>query len=186
MQLAALISQITEPMVIFLLLAVAAGVMSGLSGTGLYWFIAYLLMLSACIWVARVRLTRSLHTNWDASDRHKRIPLLLLLLGFCYLLFWSLKFWNNAALTWTSSMYFFWLLGFFLITLKTKISGHISVLTLASGQIIWWFGPALTPVLVSIPLVAWSRVVLKRHTLVEVIGGFLYSLIFLIFIHYVG
>jgi len=71
-----------------------------------------------------------------------------------------------------------WFIGDIAITSKIKISGHIQILVLTIGYMIAWYGAAMIPLLVLIPFVGWSRLVLKRHTLVEVIGGVLYSGIF--------
>ncbi len=174
-------------MIVLFLVMLIAGWQSGLRGAFLIGYDAYLCGFVVIIGLVRAVMARRARTNWDISDHKKRLlPLLVLTVIFGVNLVITNSIFHNTGLLNMHRLWFIWIIGFYLITLKTKISGHISVLTLASGQIIWWFGPALTPVLVSIPLVAWSRVVLKRHTLVEVIGGFLYSLIFFIFIHYVG
>jgi len=63
------------------------------------------------------------------------------------------------------------LLFMLIITLRWKISGHCTavaglvVLTLAL------FGENLLPLILLIPLVAWSRIRLKRHTLAQTIAG---------------
>lgn len=63
------------------------------------------------------------------------------------------------------------LLSMLLITLRWKISGHCTavaglvVLTLAL------FGDSLLPLVLLIPLVAWSRIRLNRHTLAQTIAG---------------
>lgn len=174
MRFATLISQWTEPMIVFMGLALLGGWQSGLRDAVFFFYVIYLLVISIIIWFVRLRLTRSLHTNWDVSDRPKRVRLLVLLLGFSILFFSSLVFFGSASLMKVSGMYFLWLLGFSLITLKTKISGHMAVSTLAVG----WFWP----IALALPFIGWSRLVLKRHTVREVIGGFLYSFVFLLFL----
>ncbi len=186
MHLSSFISSITEPMVIFLALALFGGIHAGLTGVGLHAYIAYLIFLTIGIWVVRIRLTAKLHTNWDASDRKKRVPLLFVLLGFSVILFGSLMFWRTPALTHMGVASFFWLLGFFLITLRVKISGHLAVFILALGYFISWYGLRVAVGLVLVPLLAWSRLVLKRHTPVEVIGGILYSGAFHILLRVIG
>jgi membrane-associated phospholipid phosphatase len=175
---ASFISSMTEPMAIFMLLALMGGWHVGLRNASYVWYVSYLLILSVAIWVARLRFMKTLHTNWDVSSRPKRVRLLLLLLGFSVLFFSSLWFFGSMALMKLSGTFFLWLLGFFLITLKVKISGHMAVLTLLLGYTTTWYGVMLLPSLLLLPIVGWSRVVLKRHTMGEVIGGFLYSVIF--------
>ena len=55
--------------------------------------------------------------------------------------------------------------GFSLITFFWKISGHAFINALVTGYIIQWFGWSWWPVLLIVPLVSWSRVVRKDHTL---------------------
>lgn len=180
MKIASIISSVTEPMVVFMLLALLGGWQVGLRGSPYIWYVLYLLAISIGVWVARLRLTKSLRTNWDVSNRPKRVRLLLLLLGFGALFFSSLFVFGSLELMKLSGLFFFWLLGFFLITLKTKISGHMAVLTFLFGFSILWYGMAFAPLLLVLPLVGWSRLVLKRHTIGEVIGGTSYSFLFLL------
>lgn len=63
------------------------------------------------------------------------------------------------------------LLSMLLITLRWKISGHC---TAVSGLVVLTlalFGENLLPISVLIPLVAWSRVRLNRHTLAQTVAG---------------
>lgn len=168
---ASLVSTITEPMLLITGIALAVGWQAGLRGSTYGWYVLYLLGITLIIWRARIYFSKSMRTNWDVSDRIKRVRLLILLLGFSVLIWLSLFMFRVGALSRFMLGLFIWLLGFFLITLKTKISGHIAVATLA----VFWFWPMA----VVLPLVGWSRLVLKRHTPIEVIGGFLYSLIWL-------
>ncbi|KKT34555.1 MAG: hypothetical protein UW22_C0071G0001 [Candidatus Gottesmanbacteria bacterium GW2011_GWB1_44_11c] len=66
--------------------------------------------------------------------------------------------------------------GFFLITLKFKISGHMWTATLLICMFVYWYGWIMVPLFLMIPLIAWSRLMLKRHTVGEVIGGVVYSI----------
>jgi membrane-associated phospholipid phosphatase len=57
------------------------------------------------------------------------------------------------------------------ITLRWKISAHCA---LAASFVVWlWavFGAAAAPFVLIIPLVAWSRLRLKRHNLPQTIAG---------------
>ncbi len=181
MRLASFISTLTEPMVVVMVLVLVGGWHAGLTGYPLLWFALYLGVLSVVIWIARLRLMKSQRTNWDVSHRPKRVRLLLLLLGVSVLFFASLSLYGNSELMKLSGIVFLWLLGFFLITLKIKISGHMAGFLLASGLVIFWYGAVFALLLVLLPFIAWSRVVLKRHTIGEVIGGTGYSAAFLLF-----
>lgn len=163
------ISTLFEPMLVLCFVMLAAGWQYGLRETSLMWYSVYIVLFSLSIAGTRLFLARRAKTNWDISDRKKRvIPLLVLTALFAGNLWFISRFGNRELLS-LHTVWFFWIIGFFLITLQYKISGHISVLTLAAMR--WW------PLIFFVPLVGWSRVTLKRHTLKEVMGGALYSLI---------
>ena len=180
MKFSAVVSAATEPMVVCMILAFVAGIRTGLSGFGLWSYVAYLLLIFAAVGFARLNFMKSMRTNWDVSNRRKRVRLLILLVAFALVFFVSLLLWKNIALSRWSGFLFLWLLGFFFITLRVKISGHIAVLTLAIGNFIIWYGTPMWFLIALLPLVGWSRLVLKRHTPTEIVGGFLYSALFIL------
>jgi membrane-associated phospholipid phosphatase len=57
------------------------------------------------------------------------------------------------------------------INTRWKISAHAATAASMSVMISILFGVGSLPVLLTIPLVAWSRVQLHRHTLAQTIGG---------------
>ncbi|MEJ5308327.1 MAG: hypothetical protein WHX52_01025 [Anaerolineae bacterium] len=59
----------------------------------------------------------------------------------------------------------------FVITLRWKISVHTSSAAGVTLLILHVFGLAAAPLVISIPLIAWSRVKLRRHTLGQTIAG---------------
>jgi len=141
--------------------------------------VVYLLIVSIVLWIARIYAVKILRTNWDISDRAKRVQSLIPLIGICIGFLLGLLLWDNQGLIRFGSMLLLWLVGFSLITLKTKISGHMAVLTFSVGLLLYWYGLVALPLMALLPMVGWSRLVLKRHTMIEVIGGTLYSTIFL-------
>lgn len=60
-----------------------------------------------------------------------------------------------------------------LITLRWKISVHAASVAGTTSILVWGFGLAATPVVIAVPLVAWSRVKLRRHTPAQVAAGIL-------------
>ncbi len=58
-----------------------------------------------------------------------------------------------------------------LITLKWKISGHCTAVTGLVVLALALFGENLLPSTLLIPLVAWSRIRLKRHTPAQTVAG---------------
>ncbi|MFC8041040.1 phosphatidic acid phosphatase [Paenarthrobacter sp. NPDC057355] len=56
-----------------------------------------------------------------------------------------------------------------------KMSGHASALAAAVVIAVLMFGPAWLPLFVLVPAVGWSRLVLRAHTLAQVIAGSLFG-----------
>ena len=57
------------------------------------------------------------------------------------------------------------------VTLRWKISAHCAGCT-GLAVVCWWlYGPGSLPVLALVPVVAWSRVFLQRHTLGQTVAG---------------
>lgn len=66
-----------------------------------------------------------------------------------------------------------------MITVKWKISGHSATVASLSLFIVGIFGSATWFVFLSVPLVAWARVKIKRHTLIQTVGGAVMGFIFM-------
>lgn len=58
-----------------------------------------------------------------------------------------------------------------LITLQWKISMHTSTAAGMTVLILSVVGAAAAPVAITIPLIAWSRIKLRRHTLMQTLAG---------------
>jgi len=63
-----------------------------------------------------------------------------------------------------------WLIVF-AVTLRWKISAHTTSAAGVTMIILRVFGLSAVPLVISIPLIAWSRVKLRRHTLGQTIAG---------------
>jgi len=60
---------------------------------------------------------------------------------------------------------------FFLITLRWKISLHTAAAAVMAQLALAFLGSVALPLTMSVPLIAWSRVHLRRHTIAQTIGG---------------
>jgi membrane-associated phospholipid phosphatase len=65
-----------------------------------------------------------------------------------------------------------------LITLFWKISGHSTAAASFAVFMFIYYGYILTPVFILIPVVAWARVRIKRHTVAQVLAGTITGLVF--------
>ncbi|MCX7976016.1 MAG: hypothetical protein N2646_02980 [Bellilinea sp.] len=67
--------------------------------------------------------------------------------------------------------------GLFLVNLRWKISAHTAAIAGFSSLGLWLGGSSAIPLMGLIPLVAWSRVHIKRHTLAQTIAGSLWGMV---------
>ncbi len=178
-KLATLISRLFEPMVTLAVITVWAAVHFGLQGWGLQLFLLILVVgLILPIVVFRYFLVKKGHVvDWDIHKRRERIKPLLVLVGFVIFAQFGVRQFVNSGLSELFFLYFIWIFGFFLITLKEKLSGHVGAVTLAGGLLIQWYGWGWWPVFLLPVIVGWARVVRKDHTLRQVILGWGYSLL---------
>lgn len=186
MPLASFISLVTEPMILVAVFVVTGAWHSGLREASFFSFVIYVGLFFLASLGLRLFAVHTLKTNWDISDREKRVKSLVPFVGICAVFFLCMFFWHNNVLIQFGITLILWMVGFVLITLRTKISGHLAILTLALGYAVSWYGYVSLPAFVIIPFVAWSRLVLKRHTPIEVIGGILYSGAFHMLLRVIG
>lgn len=172
-----LISRIFEPVVVFSVLILVALTRSGLEGFAYYRFIGifFLLMvlppMSFLIWAVKTKKV----SNWDIGDRKQRAYALKIFLGFQIFNILLTWLYGNEYMMRLITFFFLWFLGFYLITLFWKISGHSGVATLGAILLISWYGWAWWPLLIVLPQVCWARIVRKDHTIGQVVGGVIYS-----------
>jgi membrane-associated phospholipid phosphatase len=113
----------------------------------------------------------------EVSDFHIRIraqrkkPLLVILL--CVSLTWFVLVIGRAPreLIVLTGLGIPFMLTVTVTTLFWKISGHAATVAALSTLVIALFGFEAWPVLFSIPLMAWARVQINRHTLAQTIAG---------------
>ncbi len=182
-KIAKIISRVFEPMVVLIIMVVLGGFHAGLTGTGLtnYFLFIFLFALLPAI-VFRLWYHYKKGVDWDIRDRKKRIVPLLVQIVFLILGLTVIATWGNALLTHFYLVLLIWLVGFFLVTLKWKISGHTSTLVLGIGLIISWYGWGFWPLLLTVPLVGWARINTRDHSLSQVVAGTAYSLLLLLFV----
>ncbi len=176
MILATVISRVFEPQMVLFFISVTAGIRSRLVDAWVYFALVSALFLLV-LWY-RLKMVKSGKVNWDVSERTNRIRPLLILILILVVVGWLIGKFNNSLLSETFFLFLSWTIGFWLITLFYKISGHVGILTLVCGLLIRWFGKGFWPIYLTIPLLAWSRVKLKAHTVGQVTAGFLYSYLY--------
>ena len=115
-------------------------------------------------------------TDHHVSDRHQRAPVLLMALACVMAGLMVLAAVGSprsvvvmvlgivAGIVMLAAVSPFW-----------KISGHAAAVSSAAAIFVLMLGPAWLPLLVLIPAVGWSRVVLRAHTLAQVVAGSLFG-----------
>lgn len=182
-----IISRLLDPFMSLTVLFILSALQSGMTGMVfirflLFFFVVVVAPLVGLLWWA-VKTKRV--TNYDLSDRKERVRVLLFF--FVFLVIDGIlihTFFPFGKLQEMFLFIFLFIFGFFLLTLKWKISGHMAFATLTIGLILFWYGMAFFPIVALLPLLGWLRIKLKRHTMGEVIGGTVYSLLF-VFILYI-
>ena len=167
-KIATVISRIFDP---FIMLAVACIVL--LSHTRVF-MPAFICIVGVPFVLFVVAVKTKFVSDWDVSNREERPKL-----------FWPLTVIEIISIV----VFQLWFLipmivafaGFSFITHFWKISGHAMAAALATGILVVTLGWGGWPVLLVVPLVGWSRVVRKNHSLLQVIAGALYAWIFVYF-----
>ncbi|MCD6345181.1 MAG: phosphatase PAP2 family protein [Anaerolineae bacterium] len=176
------ISQLGSPPLVALLALLLTAVTLTLPGiwmwAGVYVLLALIIPLSYLVWLVR----RGKVADLDLHLREQRYgPFVVTLAGAA--LAWGVLTLGGApqVLRLLAAATGVQTLVVFLITLRWKISVHTS--TAAGMTVLVWsvVGKAAAPLVITIPLIAWSRVKLRRHTFWQTVAGIvLGGLIFLI------
>lgn len=175
--IASCISRVFDPFIVFTILTSLAAQRSGLAGSS---FIRFLFIyfagiigppLALLVWALKTKRI----SDWDISKREERVRALAVFLVIFLFNFFLISQFGTPYLFQLFLVFFLWFFGFFLITGFWKISGHMGTITIAVLFVIHWFGRPLVPLIFLLPCVGWSRIILKKHTISQVIGGFLYA-----------
>ncbi|MFJ4210618.1 phosphatase PAP2 family protein [Paenarthrobacter sp. NPDC089675] len=160
------------PVVVSVLLLISPAIEPGFPGT--LWFgllgAFFVCVLPLAYVLVMVKLGRI--TDHHVSDRRQRTPLLLLALASVVAGLGVLR-WINGPVS-VAVMITALIGGIAVLAVVSafwKMSGHASAISAAAVITVLMFGPAWLPVLLLVPAVGWSRIVLRAHTLAQVIVG---------------
>ena len=163
------ISVVFHPVVMLLItffVVVSSGTTSSHSS---YWWTAYaaIYLILLCLFIAW-GVRRKLFTNLDVSDRTQRRYLYyvaaILSVVFTISLF-ILKAPQSILIVTAAILGLVGALG--IVNRHIKASGHMACVAVFSTTLIALYGITAAPVLLLLPLMAWSRVTLGRHTIIE-------------------
>lgn len=139
---------------------------------------AFLWMLFSVIFSGIVSLfvlygvKRGFFNNLDVSNRKQRVILypfiiavVMFFIGFVYLMH------GPSSLIKASVLIILALLILDLINTKIKVSGHVAVVSSLVTGLVYAYGSVAFVSILLIPLIAWARIIEKRHTLKETAVG---------------
>ena len=164
------------PVVVMVLLLISPAIEPGFPGTMWFGLLAavFVCVLPLAYVLVMVKLGRI--TDHHVSDRRQRPALLLMALVSVVAGLGVLELLNGPA---SVSVMIIALIGgiaiLAVVSAFWKMSGHASALAAAAVIVVAMFGPAWWPVLLLVPAVGWSRLVLRAHTLGQVIVGSLFG-----------
>lgn len=177
MLLANIISRVLDPLVVGTLVLILAIGHSALPlpravplGLAIFWLIAGI-PLVLLVWGIKTGRIK----NWDLTERRQRVVPILIEMTLTAIAGVLVVIWGNSFLESVMVMLLGWMVGFLLITLVWKISGHVAANTLAVGLTLSWWGGRAWILLLLIPLVAWARVKRGDHTAAQAAAGALWS-----------
>jgi len=175
--LAKVISIIFEPFVLFPVIAILVALRSGMAGLPFYYFLCVFMfgiLLPPTIlryWAVKTKRI----TNWDISDRKQRIKAFIFLAILLCIDYVLILFFGNLDILRLMQLYILTFGIFYCITLFWKISGHLTFTVINLGIISTWYPQIRSLLFIIPPLLAWSRVKLKRHTIAQTVGGILFG-----------
>ncbi|MEA3406895.1 MAG: EamA family transporter [Chloroflexota bacterium] len=171
------VSRFLAPHYVTALLLVMIALADPLSlGRGLLWAGALnLLTVVGPLVVFKRELRRGAISDWHISDRRERLqfmPAFALILAIGIPLFLLLLFDGPRPFLVLFSSALALTLVEMLVTVWWKISGHVSTVALEATIATAFLGAWASPLLLLIPLVAWARVKVGAHTVMQtLIGG---------------
>ncbi|ACL41768.1 PAP2 superfamily domain-containing protein [Pseudarthrobacter chlorophenolicus A6] len=164
------------PVVVSVQLLISPLVQDGFPATMAYGALAalFVCVLPLLLLLALVRLGKV--TDHHVSDRRQRLPVLLMALAS--ILAGLLVLAAAGAPASVIAMVLAVVGGVVVLAAVSpfwKISGHAAAISCSAVVAVLMLGAAWAPLLLLIPTVGWSRVVLRAHTLAQVVAGSLFG-----------
>lgn len=164
------------PVVVSLQLIISPLGEPGFPGTIGYGALAAVFVCVLPLVVLLVLVRRGKVTDHHVSDRKQRAPVLLMALGCIALGLLVLRA-VDAPLS-VVAMVLAVVGGVAVLAAVSpfwKMSGHAAAMSCAAVVSVLMLGAAWAPLLLLIPAVGWSRVVLRAHSLAQVVAGSLFG-----------
>jgi membrane-associated phospholipid phosphatase len=164
------------PVVVSVQLLVSPLTQQGFPGTMAYGALAALFVCVIPLLLLLVLVRLGKVTDHHVSDRKQRAPVLLMALGSIVA---GLLVLEAAGAPESVVAMVLAVVGGVVVLAGVspfwKISGHAAAISSSAVIAVMMLGPAWLPLLLLIPAVGWSRVVLRAHTVAQVVAGSLFG-----------
>ncbi|WP_285249643.1 phosphatase PAP2 family protein [Pseudarthrobacter sp. fls2-241-R2A-168] len=164
------------PVVVSVQLLVSPLTQPGFPGTMAYGALAALFVCVIPLLLLLVLVRLGKVTDHHVSDRKQRAPVLLMALGSIVA---GLLVLEAAGAPESVVAMVLAVVGGVVVLAGVspfwKISGHAAAISSSAVIAVMMLGPAWLPLLLLIPAVGWSRVVLRAHTVAQVVAGSLFG-----------
>lgn len=164
------------PVVVSVQLLVSPLTQPGFPGTMEYGALAALFVCVIPLLLLLVLVRLGKVTDHHVSDRKQRAPVLLMALGSIVA---GLLVLEAAGAPESVVAMVLAVVGGVVVLAGVspfwKISGHAAAISSSAVIAVMMLGPAWLPLLLLIPAVGWSRVVLRAHTVAQVVAGSLFG-----------
>lgn len=175
-RMAVIVSRFFSPHYATPILLLAMGLADPVSRwQGLLWAVAVgTPVLAGALWLFRRELRRGAISDWHISNRQERlqaVPVIASLLATGAPLAVLYLFDGPRYLLAACLAGFVMVLFNLVVTIRWKISQHTSGIALTTTLLAGVLGLAASPLLLLIPLVAWARVKVGAHTVMQTVAG---------------
>ncbi len=186
--IAYVLTRILDPVVFLVILIGLFCVRFGVLLNKIFPFVGIILGAIALPALAVYVYFRKIHwvVDWDVSNRNQRIRLFIVLLALFLPGLIFLGKIGNPSIELLSWVLYGWFVGHAGITLFWKQSGHTGIATFVLGILYEWFGGVVIPFFLLVPILAWTRIVLHKHTPAQTLGGIVYSILILMLLRMNG
>jgi len=188
-KIAYIISRIFDPIILLLPLGIVSIFSHHVDGYNrLFWAFILVIFLGILpiitVWLG---LKKGKISDIDFTDRHQRTPYIVAIIFYWFLaviLIWSLSGPDFilrliiAAITIgliVMSINFFW-----------KISNHSLIITASSFFVNMLYDWKFVWIFILIPVVCWSRLIQKKHTVLQLFGGVMLGILFFLIMRWFG
>lgn len=171
-------TEVAQPPLVLSLLLVLAAVRDGGGATAvLPGLVAAVTICLAPLLVVVILARRGKLTDHHVGDKKQRRPVMLWTLASALLGCGILTLINTPVTVWALIAGILGgILALIIVSPFWKVSGHAMTLGGATISSAMLFGVWSIPFVIAAPLVCWSRVYLKDHTLSQVVAGFVTGL----------